>query len=85
VRFRLWLGSVHEEIRSMKMSSRNWISRSGTLLARVFGFVLLISALAAAAFAGREPLPEIDPGLATSAMALLSGGLLIIAGRARRH
>ena len=41
-----------------------------------------LDAFAAPAWA--RPDPEMDPGLAMSAMSLLSGGLLIIAGRSRR-
>ncbi len=45
------------------------------------GFVLVLSAFSAPAFA--VPVPEMDPGLATGALALLSSGLLLIAGRRR--
>ncbi|MGO9463375.1 MAG: hypothetical protein ACLQVF_04335 [Isosphaeraceae bacterium] len=64
------------------MSTRNWVSRGGDLIWRACGFALVLTAFSAAAFANRGP--EIDPGLATSATALLSGGLLIIASRRRR-
>jgi hypothetical protein len=66
----------------MKLSSRNWISNGMALTVKAFGFALLLSAFAAPAWA--RPDPEMDPGLAMSAMSLLSGGLLIIAGRSRR-
>ncbi len=55
--------------------------RSGKWIISGFGFALVLSALSAPALA--MPTPEMDPGLATSAMALLSGGLLIAAGRER--
>ncbi len=45
------------------------------------GFALVLSAFSAPAFA--VPVPEMDPGLATGALALLSSGLLLIAGRRR--
>ncbi len=57
------------------MSLRNWILKG-------FGFALLLSAISAPAFA--VEVPEMDPGLATSAMALLSSGMLLIAGRRRK-
>jgi hypothetical protein len=66
----------------MQLSSRKWISKVMPALSRGFGFALVLSALSAPAFADR--VPEIDPGLATGAMALLSSGLLLIAGRRRR-
>ncbi len=56
----------------MKFSCGRWIIIG-------FGFALVLAALSTPAFA--VSIPEMDPGLATSAMALLSGGLLIIAGR----
>jgi len=58
----------------MKLSFGNWILKG-------VGFALVLSALCAPARAG--VVPEMDPGLAMSAMALLSGGLLMIAGRSR--
>ena len=61
----------------MKLSYGNWILKG-------FGFALVLSALSASAWATSARSPEMDPGLATSAMALLSGGLLMIAGRSRR-
>jgi len=60
----------------MKLSSGKWLLKG-------FGFALMLSALSVPAWAGPQ-VPEIDPGLATSAMALLGGGLLMIAGRRRR-
>jgi hypothetical protein len=41
-----------------------------------------LSAISTSAWAG-TPVPEMDPGLATGAMALLSSGLLLVAGRRR--
>jgi len=59
----------------MKLNCGNWILKG-------FGFALVLSAMCTSAWAA--DVPEMDPGLATSAMALLSGGLLMIAGRSRR-
>jgi len=67
----------------MKLSARKWITKATPVMARGFGFALVLSALSATAFAAPEA-PEMDPGLATSAMALLSGGLLLISGRRSR-
>jgi hypothetical protein len=74
---------VHEEIRSMRMISRKFISKSGASVAKTFGFILVMGGLSVVA-AARGNNPEMDPGLATSAMALLGGGLLLIAGRRPR-
>jgi hypothetical protein len=62
----------------MKLSARNWISN----VSWGVGLVLVLSAFSAPAFAERTP--EMDPSLATGAMALLSCGLLLISGRRRR-
>jgi hypothetical protein len=62
----------------MKKSLLKWVSTG-------IGFALLLSALSAPAWANPVRAPEMDPGLATSAMALISGGLLLITGRARRR
>jgi hypothetical protein len=60
----------------MKLSLGKWILKG-------FGFALMLSAISASALAA-ETVPEMDPGLATSAMALLGGGMLMIAGRSPR-
>lgn len=57
------------------------ISKSVTLISRTLGFVLVMGALAAPASA--TYVPEMDPSLGWSAMALLGGGLAMIAGRKR--
>lgn len=67
----------------MKANLSSWVSKGGALTAKAFGFVLVLSALAVPASAVPSA-PEIDPGLATSALALLSGGLALIAARTRR-
>jgi hypothetical protein len=36
------------------------------------------------AFAAGPPTPEIDPAMGTAALALLSGGILVIRGRVKR-
>jgi hypothetical protein len=68
---------------TMQLSSRKWISTGMALATKGMGFALLLSAISASAFATPTS-PEMDPGLATGAMALLSSGLLLIAGRRRR-
>jgi hypothetical protein len=51
---------------------------------RIIGMALIMAATAAAALAGLAPVgPEIDPGSAASALALLAGAALIIRGRRR--
>jgi hypothetical protein len=45
--------------------------------------VLLFLAAASFAFAGTNPAPEIDANMAGSALALISGGLLVL--RSRRN
>jgi hypothetical protein len=65
----------------MKLSLRKWTSKLIPAMSWGAGFVLVLSALSAPAFADRAP--EMDPSLATGAMALLSSGLLLIAGRRR--
>jgi hypothetical protein len=64
----------------MTMLVRQWI-RKGV------GFALVFTAVSASAWAfdRPRPAPEIDPGAATSAMALLGGGLAMIAGRRRNQ
>ena len=67
----------------MDSYDKKWISQGGTMVCKAVGFALVLSALSAQCPAG--PLtPEMDPGLAMSAMALLGGGLAMIAGRKRR-
>jgi hypothetical protein len=66
----------------MKLSSRNWVSYGVALTTKGIGFALLLSAISAPASALPQ-MPEMDPGLATSGLALLSSGLLLIAGRRR--
>lgn len=63
----------------MKLSAQRWIANVIPKITWGVGFVLVLSALSAPARA--ELVPEIDPSLATGAMALLSSGLLLIAGR----
>jgi hypothetical protein len=50
------------------------------------GIALMLSALNNSAFAGAGPppaVPEIDPDAALSAMALLTGGIMVLTGRRR--
>jgi hypothetical protein len=65
----------------MKLGSRKLISKAVLGVSWGLGFALILSAFSAPAFADR--IPEMDPSLATGAMALLSSGLLLIAGRRR--
>ena len=50
---------------------------------RIVGMALIMAAAAVIALAQAAPGPEIDPGSATSALALLAGAALIIRGRRR--
>ncbi len=61
-----------------------WLKAGTVLIERGLGFALLLTAISAPAWAFPVSAPEMDPGLATSALALLSGGLLLISGRSRR-
>jgi hypothetical protein len=61
----------------MKFNLGKWILHG-------FGFSLVLSALSTSAWAVNGPAPEMDPGLAASALALLGGGLAMIGGRGRR-
>jgi hypothetical protein len=49
---------------------------------KIFGMMLLLIGASVLAVAGH--VPEIDPGLGGSALALLSGALLVIRGRRNR-
>lgn len=51
---------------------------------RTFGFMLMICGLATVAMAQPASVPEIDPGSATSAVALLAGGVMILRAKLRR-
>jgi hypothetical protein len=68
------------------MSTRKYrnIGTTSHVISKACGFVLIISAMAAPAWSSPH-VPEMDPGLATSAMALLAGGLALITGRTRRN
>ena len=47
---------------------------------RLFGFAVVLAAVAGSAFAG-IPTPEIDASTGTAALALLSGGMLVLRSR----
>lgn len=66
----------------MKPDSPKWAPKALPTVSWAVGFVLVLSACSATAVA-RSTAPEMDPSLATGAIALLSGGLLLIGGR--RH
>ena len=51
-------------------------------MTKVMGVFLLFVGVSAVAF-GTPATPEIDPGAAGSALALLSGALLVVRGRRR--
>lgn len=61
----------------------NWLENNTMIRAirKSVGLALVLSATAATAFA--VPVPEIDPGSAVGAMALLSTGLAMIMDRRR--
>jgi hypothetical protein len=59
------------------------ITMVGQWIRKGVGFALVFTAVSASAWAFPQPAPEMDPGAATSAMALLGGGLAMIAGRRR--
>jgi len=48
---------------------------------KLFGICLLLVGMSAAALATPSAVPEIDPGSVVSALALISGSLLLIKGR----
>jgi LPXTG-motif cell wall-anchored protein len=51
---------------------------------KLFGLSLLMAGIATSAFATQVTAPEIDAGSAASALALLSGGLLILRSRRKK-
>jgi hypothetical protein len=62
-----------------------WLGGSLRVVQLGLGLALVMAAVASPAFAwGPPPAPEIDPGSAASAVALLAGGLLILTDRLRR-
>ena len=52
---------------------------------KIAGMMLLIAGLAGFAFADPMPVPEVSAGSAGSALALLSGAMLVIRGRRRKN
>jgi len=66
----------------MRNTTRGAVCAGLTLARKVIGLGFLLSALSSPLWA--RGVPEIDPGLATSAAALLGAGLLLIAGRRRQ-
>jgi len=51
---------------------------------KVLGMLLLLAGASVFALGGPASVPEIDPGSAGSALALLSGGLLVLRSRRGR-
>jgi uncharacterized membrane protein HdeD (DUF308 family) len=52
---------------------------------KVVGTILLLIGMAGFAFAGQVTVPEIDAATGVGALALLSGGLLVIRARKKRQ
>ena len=67
----------------MMTSLKNTAARACRISASVLGLALMFSALAAPASAGLDA-PEVDPGSLASALTLLVGGAMTLAGRVRR-
>jgi uncharacterized membrane protein YphA (DoxX/SURF4 family) len=57
-----------------------WLGRSGAV---VLGLLAVMAGLSGTALAHKN-MPEIDPGSMANALLILSGGLLIVAGRRPR-
>jgi hypothetical protein len=51
---------------------------------KLFGFALVLAGSAMTCAAGLAAVPEIDPAAGVSALALISGGLLVIRARRRK-
>jgi hypothetical protein len=51
---------------------------------KLFGMMLLVAGSSAVALAQSQGVPEIDPASAASAVALISGGLLLISTRRKK-
>jgi hypothetical protein len=49
------------------------------------GLGLMVAALGVPTFAGGAPIPEIDGGTMVTALALLSGAVLVLTNRVRRN
>jgi hypothetical protein len=52
---------------------------------KLLGLGMILAGAASVAFASGVPVPEIDGTSAVSAVALISGGLLVIRGRRRKQ
>lgn len=72
-------------VESFRIGRRIVISVQGmtSMIAKAFGFTLLVTALATPAWAIISPVPEIDPGMIPNALVLLVGGVLALKGRRR--
>jgi hypothetical protein len=53
-------------------------------LAKLVGWTMLLMGAAGSAFAGAPSAPEIDASSGVAAIALLSGGLMVLRSRRRR-
>ena len=63
---------------------RRLISKATVILTSASGALLIFCSLTATAYAQQSaPVPEIDAGTATSAIALLTGGMLLLRSRFR--
>ena len=63
-------------MRKLLRSSSQWVFRG-------LGLGLVLLAFAGMAMARQPVVPEIDPGSATSALALLAGGVILLKDRFR--
>ncbi len=67
----------------MRNTLRTRIVSGMTLVGKGVGLALLFAALAGPVWAAPRIVPELDPSVAGSAVALASGAMLIIASRRR--
>lgn len=61
-----------------------WWNETGGVFLKTIVLVLLALGVTGSAMAVPSTVPEIDPGAAVNALALLGGALLVIRGRRRR-
>jgi hypothetical protein len=67
----------------------SWIERAGknrrnrNKMTRLIGLTILLTGVAGYALAGSAPSPEIDASSAVGAVALISGGILVLRTRRR--
>jgi len=66
------------------MIDSRYYSWRGETLKKILGMFLLVAGVSAVASAAITAAPEIDPASGTSALALLSGAVLVFRGRRRK-